>query len=307
MNTVRTARFHTVTLIFSVFVLPLAFMHLSCATSRKLATNYTEHEPSLYVPERVLWQPIEDLSFAEYFCFENEALPIRYHCLKINLKSPDFEVVTFPNDESDFKTKHGTRTTALIGMNARQFSRKFQSALSINATPYGGKLIRVSRMRTISGIHVAHTHALSAPVERYSALVLTKSSEDSGFFAKIIQNQSESACSDCDFAFGGFFVILSQGSKMPFSWQSANSRTALGISSDGRTLYVLVVEGEHPSKSRGLSYPECADIMLALGASDALQMDGGGSSSLFINGKNALSYPALRKNAVFLGFKKLSF
>ena len=76
----------------------------------------------------------------------------------------------------------------------------------------------------------------------------------------------------------------------------------MGVSKDGKTLYLLVVEGEKQKYSRGLSFQECADIFIRLGADNALQMDGGGSASLFINGENVLSYRKFRKNAAFAGF-----
>ena len=71
---------------------------------------------------------------------------------------------------------------------------------------------------------------------------------------------------------------------------------------DGKTLFLLCAEGERKGKSVGLSYQDSSDILLAAGAKDAIQMDGGGSTSLFVNGKNFLSYPSIRKNAVFIGF-----
>ena len=54
--------------------------------------------------------------------------------------------------------------------------------------------------------------------------------------------------------------------------------------------------------SEGLSYPECARVLAAMGADDAMEFDGGGSSSLFIGGKNMLAYPSLRINANSIGF-----
>jgi exopolysaccharide biosynthesis protein len=57
-------------------------------------------------------------------------------------------------------------------------------------------------------------------------------------------------------------------------------RTALGVSADGRTLYLLVVDGRQPGHSVGMTLPELADAMIALGADDALNLDGGGSTAM---------------------------
>jgi hypothetical protein len=56
-------------------------------------------------------------------------------------------------------------------------------------------------------------------------------------------------------------------------------RTAAGVSADGATLYLVVVDGRQPEWSIGMTLPELADLMIELGADDALNLDGGGSSA----------------------------
>lgn len=56
-------------------------------------------------------------------------------------------------------------------------------------------------------------------------------------------------------------------------------RTAVAISEDRNTLYWLVAEGRSVS-SIGMTYQDMADYFLHLGAGDALNLDGGGSSTL---------------------------
>jgi hypothetical protein len=68
------------------------------------------------------------------------------------------------------------------------------------------------------------------------------------------------------------------GSAIP----NVHHRTAAGRTRDGR-LIVLVVDGRQP-ESRGVSLEELATIMRRLGAVDALNLDGGGSSALVANG-----------------------
>lgn len=57
-------------------------------------------------------------------------------------------------------------------------------------------------------------------------------------------------------------------------------RTAVGIASDGRRLLLVVVDGRQPGRSAGMSLRELATLMLALGARDALNLDGGGSTAM---------------------------
>ena len=68
------------------------------------------------------------------------------------------------------------------------------------------------------------------------------------------------------------------GSAIP----DTHPRTAAGIRSDG-TLLLLVVDGRQPV-SRGVDLEQLASIMVDIGADEALNLDGGGSSALFVNG-----------------------
>ena len=59
-------------------------------------------------------------------------------------------------------------------------------------------------------------------------------------------------------------------------------RTAVGIARDGQRLLLAVVDGRRKPYSDGVTLRELADIMRALGARDAINLDGGGSSAMVI-------------------------
>ena len=59
-------------------------------------------------------------------------------------------------------------------------------------------------------------------------------------------------------------------------------RTAAGIKGDGSALVLLVVDGRRPAYSDGLTFPQLAEEMIRVGCSDALNLDGGGSSTLVL-------------------------
>lgn len=82
-------------------------------------------------------------------------------------------------------------------------------------------------------------------------------------------------------AHSGFAIILKDGQPLFRQNEGAvHPRTVVGVSRDGRWLYVLALEGRHKNVSLGADYYDLAQIMLSLGASDALNMDGGGSTTL---------------------------
>jgi Phosphodiester glycosidase len=63
-----------------------------------------------------------------------------------------------------------------------------------------------------------------------------------------------------------------------------NPRTLAGVREDG-TLLLVTVDGRRPGWSVGMTLPEAARLMRSLGARDALNLDGGGSSTMVVRGE----------------------
>ena len=61
-------------------------------------------------------------------------------------------------------------------------------------------------------------------------------------------------------------------------------RSAVCMDSQQR-LYFVAMDGRYPG-SGGLKMPEIADVMINLGCTHAMNLDGGGSTLLYANGKN---------------------
>ena len=59
-------------------------------------------------------------------------------------------------------------------------------------------------------------------------------------------------------------------------------RTAVGIVAGGSRLLLVTVDGRQPAYSAGMTLPELARLMLALGAPESLNLDGGGSTALVL-------------------------
>lgn len=84
-------------------------------------------------------------------------------------------------------------------------------------------------------------------------------------------------------AVGGHVLLVDQGQALSSFrteeyLKSINARTAVGVSQDGKTLYMVVVE--ESADSRGVSLQELAQILVELGAWRAVNFDGGGSTTL---------------------------
>lgn len=75
-----------------------------------------------------------------------------------------------------------------------------------------------------------------------------------------------------------------EGLSRPFA-DSLHPRTGTGITSGGRTLLFVVVDGRQEGWSRGVNLYEFGELFVELGAEEALNQDGGGSSCFWVQGE----------------------
>ena len=87
------------------------------------------------------------------------------------------------------------------------------------------------------------------------------------------------------FAISGFGLIMTNGAKVVSGYYNPSGlhpRTAFGLTADRKTLVLLVVDGRQPGYSDGADMDDLCEIMSRYGVTDAINMDGGGSSSLVV-------------------------
>ena len=83
------------------------------------------------------------------------------------------------------------------------------------------------------------------------------------------------------------------GNTMPVA--NMDPRTAIGVSQDGKEVYLMVVDGRNFYYSNGADLLDLMNLMSACGACDALNLDGGGSSSLWTRRLGVLNHPTDNK------------
>jgi hypothetical protein len=98
-------------------------------------------------------------------------------------------------------------------------------------------------------------------------------------------------------AVGGGPVLLQNGEikvtneeELKFTGKAINDkhpRTAMGYTPDGR-LIIMVIAGRYPGIAEGATLTQEAQLLKDLGCIEALNLDGGGSSCMLINGKETI-------------------
>lgn len=93
-----------------------------------------------------------------------------------------------------------------------------------------------------------------------------------------------------DDAAGGYHVLVDNGvSRAPIAtaqvtseFAGPNPRSAIGLSSDRKTLWLIVVDGQNPGRTEGMTLDELADYAISIGCDRLLNLDGGESSTLIL-------------------------
>lgn len=279
----------------------------SCVTQ----SNFPEQElisadKSIYIPQQIEWKKASP--GIETFDYENKIFPIKYHLVKIDLSTEGMTIAAYPTAQmAKEQLESGKKTDSFFkGISTSAFAEKFKTEAAVNTTPYKLKegpafLKLIGNRRAFAGIHKVEGIQFSEPVEKYSALVFTE--ENSSLKAEIIDFQNKKILEQYPYAFGGFFTILREGNIKSFKTENLDSRTACGISEDSSTLYFLTVEGPPSRTSKGLSYPQCAEILLKAGAYSAMQFDGGTSTQMCLGTKKIITYIPSFAQAGNIGFK----
>ena len=259
------------------FLLPILLfvLFLSCATVSRI-----DGQPlaAATVPEEVspLWLPFAgfgDDGGAEYclayFSGTVSSPRLEFHALRIHLYSPAIRIVVADG-------MVGAPANETLSTRVSSFVRDKGLVAGINALPFDPVSGTEGEPRTNIGLVVADGGMLSPPHHSFDALVFF----DDGSAA--IKSQSEiESFEEILNAVGGFRRILEGYELVPrvLDLQPRHPRSAAGISSCGRFLYLLVVDGRRAG-SVGSTEAETALLLRALGAAEGINFDGGGSSSL---------------------------
>ncbi len=195
----------------------------------------------------------------------------------------DFEItLTAPNGKTD-KVRHLNKHTTYYG-DILMYTSDFNGGVS--PAP-GGPVIEVV---VVDGV-VAEMRKNMPPVEiPENGCVLVVSEWVNMFLTNNlyvgceikIETHASIDLEKVETAFGAGGVLVAEGETVEeFSHEVTgyNPRSAIGISEDGQTLYLVAVDGRQTS-SKGMTMQELARLMKSLGCYNAVNLDGGGSTNL---------------------------
>lgn len=225
--------------------------------------------------------------------------------LRIDLAAPGVIPCATPGD--------GPPPHETIAEPASEFLRGNGLAVATNACFYGPCCRAAYEPKGLVGLAASHGELVSPPVlnGETGAAALTIIP---GGPAQILYTFACPDLTTLHTAVSGSEILLRDGvvfcsDDRDEGFFGPNPRTAAGVSADGRTLYLVTIDGRQPGYSAGVTLRETAEWLALLGASNGLNLDGGGSTAMVRtdgdNGFELLNRPSggrERFNGSHLGF-----
>lgn len=105
-------------------------------------------------------------------------------------------------------------------------------------------------------------------------------------------------------AVGGNQWLVDNGVKATLTDVTITARTAFGYTA-GKVVYVVVVDGSQVNYSNGLTLNDLRDVMASLGVKDAINLDGGSSSTLVVKDLQKGQWDVWNKPSLALNAQRL--
>jgi hypothetical protein len=223
-------------------------------------------------PAASLWRP-------EFAGVESLAItlttprPVRIFALRIDLDADGVEV--FTNDDN------GDAPEETDGFKTSTFLRRTGCQAAVNGAPYWPVHAEEGKPQNVVGL-VVNRGVLVSPVdanEPMPALVLRRNADGK---LRAAPEPLPIELAGIETAVGGFGIVLRGGEVVVDGSKALHPRTGAGTGTAGRTLLLVAVDGRQRGYSEGVTTAELGAILRRLGASDGINLDGGGTTAMVL-------------------------
>ena len=212
----------------------------------------------------------------------NQPRPVVLHLVAIDLTSPDLKILVTPSD----RTTPQPDDRPLVARTTTEFLTTFGMELAINGgfffpfrenspldySPHSGDRVNVV------GQSISNGKIVSAEGKTDWAMLCL----DAKNRAQIL---NQPTCpSNTQQGLSGNELILQNGialnTRTAQDGDKPYARAIVGLNATGDTLWLVIVDGKQPFYSQGATISELAAFLPTIGITTALNLDGGGSTTL---------------------------
>lgn len=285
----------------SISVFLLVFSFFSCISSKYVAiTGYDYRKITTNQREKLDFSSINYTKIAEGIFIariEQASFPLVATIAKIDLKEEHLKIVA--TEQTRFVLQ-GFYNGFVKPEKTLSFAKRCNTNLAINANFFNFTTSFLDKLYKPLGLFVSNGMLLSPNREDFAPITFDE--------AKKVSMQKGSF-EDAQFGIAGYNKVIEEGNiVLKGKSKRVDSRTLIGLNKVGDELFILLIDGERKTLSRGLSLIDAARFFLEMGVFEGIELDGGGSSTLVakIEGVQHQLVPSAKKQcrrvAVNLGF-----
>jgi len=213
--------------------------------------------------------------------------PVILHLLTFELHHAHLQFVVTPPNKANKKRQLGARTTST-------FLEEFKLQLAINGSyfyPFQENIVdsypKPTQLVTALGLSSAQGKRYGHRRVHFNSLYLSDDNQVS-WHTDCQRNRSYPDCAHVYNAIAGKEWVLWQGQITHQAQHSSRPypRTLVAADGAGQYLWWLLADGKQPGYSEGITLLEAAQLLQQHGAATALNLDGGGSTTLVRADKN---------------------
>jgi hypothetical protein len=198
--------------------------------------------------------------------------PIVLHVVQVDLRTPGLRIMVTPRDADNGEPMRARTVKRFldeygmsVAINGNAFY-PFHSRHALDYYPQAGDPVKVLGYAASFGV------VYGSPKRRYPSI----------YFGMDHRASFQPPAGGVYNVISGFDMIARAGKRVPTSGKALHPRTGIGLDASGNRLIMMVVDGRQPGYSEGVSLRELADLMIEFGADTAMNLDGGGSSTLAV-------------------------
>lgn len=173
---------------------------------------------------------------------------------------------------------NGTAVGETVGRTTRQFAAEKKTQVAIN----GGFSAWTSGSNYVVEGLAADRGTVYSEFEEFRTFALNVSADNVASILRSVSGTGTVRTPDIPLynVLPGEARLLRNGMLVQYANETLHPRTGVGLNADASRLYLMTVDGRNAGHSLGVTRPELADFMRMFGATDAINLDGGGSSTL---------------------------
>jgi hypothetical protein len=233
------------------------------------------------------------------------------HCVRVDLTDPDVQLFPTPRASSYVAESRET-----LDLSVPDFLKQYKLQVAAdanfyNVNPGGSDPTSEGLPSEVYGLQISAGMVVSAQTSadysgdpRAASLLFSTNNQPMFVFKNLPPGTNTTGIYT---AITGFYPIVSNGVNIGAAASTSypdpaihqlQPRTAYGVSRDNRYLYLLTIDGRQGGYSDGALDTETAYWMLQCGAWNAINMDGGGSTALYMS--DSLGNPVALNHSSYL-------